>query len=316
MSTFFLYYFLIVVSLMALAAASCACTFLFVRRLVYFWSACLFLVYIFDVSLVFRRDFSFERRVGIAIYEVTSEVESVLLGALLILFLWLGMVDYFNLNRSEAVAPVLVFVAGSFIILQQLEKGAIGEFLFYSMRGVLSLWILARIAYLHLKTPDDYVRSLRRRHLPVVAMTLAWVLLAFLENAIFMLLPFFSQENPPPFLPEHNPMENFLFVTLALYALVQCWRALRVYSSGTPDAFHQPVLDYREATEKTWVRRYSLSAREAEIFSYLLEGKSNREIAEELVLSVNTVKVHVRNILRKCGTANRKELTERFWHAD
>jgi len=36
-------------------------------------------------------------------------------------------------------------------------------------------------------------------------------------------------------------------------------------------------------------------------------GKSNREIADALCISLNTVATHVRNILTKTGTANRTE---------
>jgi NarL family two-component system response regulator LiaR len=36
-------------------------------------------------------------------------------------------------------------------------------------------------------------------------------------------------------------------------------------------------------------------------------GKSNREIAEELIISVRTVANHVANIMNKTNTANRTE---------
>ncbi|GHO44929.1 hypothetical protein KSX_30920 [Ktedonospora formicarum] len=39
----------------------------------------------------------------------------------------------------------------------------------------------------------------------------------------------------------------------------------------------------------------------------LVAGRSNPEIASALVVSVNTVKTHVRSIYRKLGVANRVE---------
>ncbi len=36
-------------------------------------------------------------------------------------------------------------------------------------------------------------------------------------------------------------------------------------------------------------------------------GKTDRAIAEELIISINTVGNHVRSILNKTGTANRTE---------
>jgi DNA-binding CsgD family transcriptional regulator len=48
-----------------------------------------------------------------------------------------------------------------------------------------------------------------------------------------------------------------------------------------------------------------LSAREVEVLRLLAVGKTNREIADALFLSSNTVRVHVRNIMTKTGTENR-----------
>ncbi len=51
----------------------------------------------------------------------------------------------------------------------------------------------------------------------------------------------------------------------------------------------------------------SLTAREREILRYLVQGRSNREIAEAVAVSVNTVKFHLKNIFDKFGVTNRKD---------
>ena len=51
----------------------------------------------------------------------------------------------------------------------------------------------------------------------------------------------------------------------------------------------------------------SLTRRELDVLHLLAEGKSNQEIADELVLALNTVKKHVGNILSKLGVANRTQ---------
>ena len=50
-----------------------------------------------------------------------------------------------------------------------------------------------------------------------------------------------------------------------------------------------------------------LSEREIEVLQLIAEGLTNREIAARLFLSVNTVKVHSRNIYGKLGAHNRTE---------
>jgi ATP/maltotriose-dependent transcriptional regulator MalT len=52
---------------------------------------------------------------------------------------------------------------------------------------------------------------------------------------------------------------------------------------------------------------HDLSPREQEVFTLLLEGRTNRRIAEALYVSEATVKVHVRHILQKLGVRSRTE---------
>lgn len=49
----------------------------------------------------------------------------------------------------------------------------------------------------------------------------------------------------------------------------------------------------------------SLTAREIEVLELIVEGRSNKEIAEALVISESTVKNHLRNILEKLHLRNR-----------
>jgi LuxR family maltose regulon positive regulatory protein len=48
-----------------------------------------------------------------------------------------------------------------------------------------------------------------------------------------------------------------------------------------------------------------LSAQERRVLSLLASGRSNPEIAQELVVSVNTVKTQLKQIYRKLGATSR-----------
>ena len=54
-----------------------------------------------------------------------------------------------------------------------------------------------------------------------------------------------------------------------------------------------------------------LSGRELEVLQHMATGATNREIADQLFLSLNTIKVHTRNIYGKLGVNNRTQAVNR-----
>lgn len=51
-----------------------------------------------------------------------------------------------------------------------------------------------------------------------------------------------------------------------------------------------------------------LTLREKEVLLLIADGKTNKEISEELFISIKTVKTHVSNLLMKCGMDDRTQL--------
>ena len=70
---------------------------------------------------------------------------------------------------------------------------------------------------------------------------------------------------------------------------------------------HALVVPTHDTRPRVPARRYpaGLSEREVEVLRLIAAGKSNKEIAEALVLSINTVFRHVNHIFQKTGTTNR-----------
>lgn len=84
--------------------------------------------------------------------------------------------------------------------------------------------------------------------------------------------------------------------------------ALRLHQVLHREAALEPAED--ESTASMLVQRYDLTARECEIVGLAAQGLSDRAIADELVISISTVRKHVYNAYRKMDINSRFQLRE------
>jgi DNA-binding CsgD family transcriptional regulator len=72
-----------------------------------------------------------------------------------------------------------------------------------------------------------------------------------------------------------------------------------------------PVTEQVRELPEAFVAKYGITAREREIILKVSEGKSNADIARDLVVSIGTVKTHLHNIYAKLGVDSRYSLLAR-----
>lgn len=68
----------------------------------------------------------------------------------------------------------------------------------------------------------------------------------------------------------------------------------------------------KEIKQNLFCEKYTITTREKEVMLLALEGNSNPVIAQKLFVSENTIKFHMKNILKKTGVQNRAELRIKF----
>lgn len=95
----------------------------------------------------------------------------------------------------------------------------------------------------------------------------------------------------------------------------ELYRAARKVSESAVDHIREIGEDFWEKLEpirETAIKDAPevLSVREEEVAALLMQGKKNTEIAEELHISVRTVRTHLENIYRKRGINRRTQLPE------
>jgi DNA-binding NarL/FixJ family response regulator len=75
-----------------------------------------------------------------------------------------------------------------------------------------------------------------------------------------------------------------------------------------PDGFARNVVSaLHEAGSEAHAGVGLLTEREKEILAYAASGRGNKDIADQLCVSLDTVKTHLHHIYRKLGVAGRVE---------
>ena len=114
-----------------------------------------------------------------------------------------------------------------------------------------------------------------------------FIILAILNISLFFVL--------------HNtPFIFIIFVSLLIYHIFY-----RFY-------FSSPISKTEKSIKEEFIKDFSITKREREVILALLDGKSNKELAETLFVSEKTIETHLANIYRKVGVKNRLELFSRL----
>jgi NarL family two-component system response regulator LiaR len=88
-----------------------------------------------------------------------------------------------------------------------------------------------------------------------------------------------------------------------VFALRGAVKGMPIMNSEVSQALARGIRQKSARTEED-----GLTAREKEVLMLIAEGKSNKEISDELFISIKTVKTHVSNLLMKLGAEDRTQL--------
>jgi LuxR family maltose regulon positive regulatory protein len=105
------------------------------------------------------------------------------------------------------------------------------------------------------------------------------------------------------FVSEGPPMAHLLYEALSHeIAPVYVQRLLKAFSIEEPEKAEAPQI---HGPDSELIE--PLSEREIEVLQLIAEGLSNREVGDQLYLTLNTVKAHCRTIYSKLGVNNRTQ---------
>lgn len=189
-----------------------------------------------------------------------------------------------------------------------------GGIVYYNLRAVLQLVCYGLLAWWYTHSPDPERRSIMKSHRTAFFWAIGLTCGIILENVYVQLI--FDPGSIPRgmwVLAERSPMENLLFICYGLAVLRGASVSLQLRARELPEGDDPLLAESIDRLLPLYSRTYDLSKREEEVLRHALMGKDNQNIASTLTLSAGTVKVHMHNILKKTGHANRAELAADFW---
>ena len=92
----------------------------------------------------------------------------------------------------------------------------------------------------------------------------------------------------------------FIAFMASMFLFINMFSKLYIASVPSIRTLEEKLLDFQS--------QHQLSAREMEVLKLIVDGRNNTEIADDLFISYNTVKFHVRNLFKKTNCSNRAEL--------
>ena len=100
------------------------------------------------------------------------------------------------------------------------------------------------------------------------------------------------------FLVRTHPAEIYVALAAIAFMALGAWLAIKVWRRPSP-----PVIE----PDPEAPLRLGISGRELEVLEHLAAGRSNKEIAQRLEVSPNTVKTHVAKLFEKLGARRRTQ---------
>lgn len=186
----------------------------------------------------------------------------------------------------------------------------------YSARQLFFLWDAIYCVIRYGRTASRTLRMRYRSKGPFLIIFVVLVVTIFAEDTVVMLfLDPSTIENSDilAYLYRRNTCESLLVLCIIGFTLQQSVRALQLKREETTlpqttqkQAHARDILPY-------FAKKHSLTPREQEILSYVIQGMDNFQISQELQVSIGTVKTHTHHLFKKTGTSSREELLAAFW---
>lgn len=113
------------------------------------------------------------------------------------------------------------------------------------------------------------------------------------------------------FLIVDNAIDIYIGLIAVFFTALGVWVATQLVKPKTQTLVIEKEIPEKFSVNETELKKLNLSSREYEVLQLLAKGYSNADIANNLFLSVSTVKTHVSNLFLKMDVKSRTQTIEK-----
>jgi DNA-binding CsgD family transcriptional regulator len=136
-----------------------------------------------------------------------------------------------------------------------------------------------------------------------------------LYGALMAILVFTLKWLQWKYLITDNTSDIYIGLSAVFFTLLGAWAATQLTQPGIRTVVVEKEIYLTQpedpAIREAELEKLNLTAREYDVLQLLTQGYSNAEIAENLFLSLSTIKTHVSNLFVKMDVKNRTQAVEK-----
>ncbi len=325
MSLFFFVYTIALLIVCIGVASICGATYIVTHSRRQLPRAGFFIFYFLELCEIFAEEWLYHNVLVVDAsnyYDIYAPPLRIALGAAILACFWAVVLNMLDVrDKKFIIYPTIAIVVAQTAILLFMPYGPFRQWMFFTMRQVSLYACLGYAYWLYRKSDDDVLKQRMAKRKHALQILLVLTTLVLIEDSYVILVSEIPTENTglvALFLSARNFSENAMMLYLAWYVSREAIRTLSLRYNEPPKAKagtadEKNLQGHIENRLPRFASDHGLSEREREILVLAIEGKSNREIANQLVLAEGTIKTHLHNIMKKCEVKNREELRRSFW---
>ncbi|HAS40318.1 MAG TPA: hypothetical protein DCS93_07555 [Microscillaceae bacterium] len=240
-------------------------------------------------------------------------------GSLLILILSITLTYFFTTATSPDLTSIFLYESMALVALTTPLN--VFEERSYSVKPIIKKSLIGFVGILMILIPVGYFIK--------IFTLVEYVVTIFLGTSVVFSMLIIKTTKPKIQIAHREKIERYLANAFLIFIPLSFVANYIAYSGGVNIriGFTIPLIFILMAGSKLWddiqrlslfkpiqeittqnLTNYALTKREKEVALLLMKGNTYRQIAEQLFVSIPTVKTHTYNIYKKCNVHNRIEL--------